>query len=400
MAAAARWALEAAAQLAHASATIAGEFKDELNSRIVQAAAAAAAPPLLFGENYLGLDGLATPAAAQDAAAGAAAAHYAIARYFISKCFVGQEDAVFPFVAGGGGQGQDNGGNGMGMMKFRGKIQGEEGSECKMVIVHLMCCGCIMSASAMVSCPSIVALFARWGGVRWLSDVVHVCVQCLLAVEEKLKKLAPPPSRSATASSASTASSSSSSAAAASLSVLRLVECMRARLRVIFEYLHAEAYLLQHRPELALQQLQHSAGALAEVSSLHSAAARIIHDEAREELEAEGRGSVQGRQVSQAASAGGSPRFDLTGPAVPELGPAGSSRLSATASPLPSSSAAAAAPPLLMLRSYSRPKHNRTRYLCVEYHIWSCFSPIPPHTLNRMFTPKKLMRLPALGCRV
>jgi hypothetical protein len=119
------------------------------------------------------------------------------------------------------------------------------------------------------------------------------------------------------------------------------------------------------------------------VSSLHSAAARIIHDEAREELEAEGRGSaaaVQGRQVSQAASAGGSPRFDRTGPAVPELGPAvpelgpaGSSRLSAS----PSSSAAAA-PPLLMLRSYSRPKHNRTRYLCVEYRIRACFPPTLP----------------------
>lgn len=246
----------------------------------------------------------------------------------------------------------------MGTMKFRGKIQGEQGSECKMVILHLMCCGCIMSAGAIVSCPSIVALFARWGGVRWLSDVVHVCVQCLLAVEEKLKKHAPPPSRSATAFSASTPSSSSSS------SVLGLIECMRARLRVIFEFLQAEAHLLQHRPELALQQLQHSAAALAEVSSLHASAARIIHDEARDELEAEGRGSVaavQGRQVSQAASAGGSPRFDRTGPSVPELG---GSRLSVTASPLSSSSAAAAAasaPPLLMLRSYSRPKHNRTR---------------------------------------
>jgi hypothetical protein len=383
-AAAARWALEAAAQPADASAAIAGEFEDEQNSRIVQAAAAAAAPPLLFGENYLGLDDLPTPAAAQAAAAGAAAAHYAIARYFISQCVVGQEDAVFPFVAGGGRQGQDDGEE-MGAMKFRGKIRGEEGSACKMVIVHLMCCGCIMSASAMVSSPSIVALFARWGGVRWLSDVVHVCVQCLLAVEEKLKKLAPPPSRSATASSASapssslSSSSSSSSAAAASLSVLRLIESMRARLRVIFEYLQAEAHLLQQRPELALQQLQHSAGALAEVSSLHSAAARIIHDEAREELEAEGRGSaaaVQGRQVSQAASAGGSPRFDRTGHAVPELGPAGSSRLSA--SPSSSAAAAASAPPLLMLRSYSRPKHNRTRYLCVEYRIWACFSPNLP----------------------
>ena len=30
-----------------------------------------------------------------------------------------------------------------------------------MVILHLMCCGCIMSASAMVSSPSVVALFAR-----------------------------------------------------------------------------------------------------------------------------------------------------------------------------------------------------------------------------------------------
>jgi hypothetical protein len=329
-------------------AKVAGEFGDDAGSNVVMAAAAAAAPPLLFGENYLGIDGV--PAAAAEAAAvSSAAAHHAIARHFVSKCFEkGSGDEMYPFV----------GLTDAASLKFPGQVQSDGGYACKMVITHLMCCGCIMSAGAMVTTPLIIALMARWGFVRWLADIAHVCVQCLLAAEEALKTLAPPPSRTAVSAFLQLSASSASSSSPTS-SVPVLVEHMRCRLRVVFDYLQAEAALLQHRPELALQQLQHSAAALAGGSSAHAAIARIICDEARSELEV---GLVC---CSQAVLGGTSVSLrsfisEHESPLAP--GDSGTSRSQAA---LPSSSssaaAAAAAPPLLLLRSYTLPQSKRTR---------------------------------------
>jgi hypothetical protein len=347
--AAVRWALGAAGAAIRPDfwAKIAGEFEEDAGSKVVMAAAAAAAPPLLFGENYMGLDDLQPVSAAESAAIAAAASHHAVARHFISKCFEGGgNEAFFPFVCRAD----------VGSMKFHGKIQSEGGSACKMVIVHLMCCGCIMSASAMVTSPSVIALMARWGFLRWLADTAHVCVQCLLAAEEALKKLAPPPPRTSVASFLQSSSSSSASATATTIAVPLLVEHMRGRLRVIFDYLQAEAALLQHRPELALQQLQHCAGALADVSNMHSAAARIIHDEARAELEA-GQGIFSQGVFGGTSALSSSLHFASADSLVPIHD--GASPCRAAVSSL---SAAAAAPPLLLLRSYSRPCNKKTRY--------------------------------------
>jgi hypothetical protein len=351
--AAVRWALNAAGAGTQPDSweKIAGEFEDDAGSKLVMAAAVAVAPALLFGENYLGLDDLQPTSAAEFAVIAAAASHHAVARHFISKCFVewGENEALFPFVCR----------TDVASMKFHGKLHSEGGSACKMVIVHLMCCGCIMSASAMVTSPSVIALMARWGFLRWLADIAHVCVQCLLSAEEALKKLAPPPSRTSVVSFLQSSSSSSASATAATTAVPLIVEHMRGRLRVIFDYLQAEAALLQHRPELALQQLQHCAGALADVSNLHSEAARIIHDEARAELEVRQGSFSKGVHVGTSMPSS-SLHFARTDSSVPVHNGASPCRITESSSS--TAAAAAAAPPLLLLRSYSRPCNKRTRY--------------------------------------
>lgn len=362
VAAAARWALElTVGGHAFSFAAIPGEFEDKACSRAVMTAAATASPSLLFGENFLGIDDL-EPVAAANAAAAAAAAHYSIACHFVSKCFEGGKSRDFPFIGFTGGP-----------MVFPGKLRWEEGPACRMVVTHLMCCGCIMSASAMVTCPSVIALIARWGGLRWLADVVHACVQCLMSAEESLKKLAPAPSRSVVSLSQFSPSSASSSSPPPSSSshshVTGLVERMRHRLRVIFDFLQGEAAVLHYRPELALQQLQHSAGALADVSTLHSAAARIIHDEARNDLKSGGWSNAQRHdepEICADALLGSSLRSSsplpvrsgcMTTVEIDE-----GQHNSAVVSLSSSTASAVAAPPLLLLRSYSRPKQVRSRY--------------------------------------
>jgi hypothetical protein len=151
--------------------------------------------------------------------------------------------------------------------------------------------------------------------------------------------------------------------------VTGLVERMRHRLRVIFDFLQGEAAVLHYRPELALQQLQHSAGALADVSTLHSAAARIIHDEARNDLKSGGWSNAQRHdepEICADALLGSSLRSSsplpvrsgcMTTVEIDE-----GQHNSAVVSLSSSTASAVAAPPLLLLRSYSRPKQVRSRY--------------------------------------
>lgn len=354
--AAVRWALDALrdGKRTNMFAKISGEFEEETGSKVVMTAAAAAAPPLIFGENYLGLDDLQPSDAVEAAGIAASCAHHAVACHFISNCFeIGGDDGKFPFVRVAG----------IYAMKFSGKLRSDGGSACRMVIVHLMCCGCIMSASSMVTNPSVIALMARWGFLRWLADIAHVCVQCLLVAEDALKKFAPPPSRSSVSSFLQAPSSPSSN-------VSSLVEHMRGRLRVVFDYLQAEGPLLHRRPELALQQLQFSSAALAHISSAHSATAKIIHDEVRAELEA-GEQRLSRCVGSQELLSGKSPI-----PSSPISAPDGSSssiQVSANLSAASLSAKADAAPPLLLLRSYSRPQSRRMRYLpCSSVFVLRC----------------------------
>jgi hypothetical protein len=344
--AAVRWALDAmrARKRTDMFAKISGEFEEETGSKVVMTAAATAAPPLIFGENYLGIDDLQPTDAVEVALIAASCAHHAIACHFISNCFeIGGDDGKFPFVRG----------SGIHAMNFSGKLRSDGGTACRMVIVHLMCCGCIMSASAMVTNPSVIALMARWGFLRWLADIAHVCVQCLLVAEDALKKFAPPPSRSSVSSFLQAPSSPSSNVAS-------LVEHMRGRLRVVFDYLQAEGPLLHLRPELALQQLQYSTAALVHISSVHSATAKIMHDEARAELEA-GEQRLSRCVGSQELFPANSPV-----PSPPSFAPDGSSSSFQFSASLPAASSSAradTAPPLLLLRSYSRPQGRRMRYI-------------------------------------
>jgi hypothetical protein len=232
-----------------------------------------------------------------------------------------------------------------------------------MVIIHLMCSGCIMSASAMVSCPSVIALIARWGALRWLADITHACIQCLLAAGQRLIKFTTAPPRS---SSFALAAATSPSSPPPEQLFSDAVECMRARLIVVSDYLQSESHLLQNRPELAVQQLQHSCGALADVSSARFSAAKNIRNESRGVLEIAGekRSGFENTAAFCIDSDRSTPLAALIGASS---SPFSKSPVEATS--ISMSPSAAAAPPPLLLRSFSRPKNISARYAKVGLRL-------------------------------